>query len=420
MKNILLLASIYPVNHDGYVGTNICHYFAKEWIKMGYNVKVLFFWSSFPKVYYWVAKPFVSKLRAKTSFAIPTFTFDKTEIYSIDGVEIILLPVDKIFPHQNPSDNQLLKLINEGVSILKDKDFTPDVITAHFLNPQLKVLYLIKRFYPKIRTCFVFHEWNQRRMQKLYGDKYIEYLKSIDLLGFRSTIQQQLYSQSGIVHKDTFICYSGVPEEYISKTEKFFNSNINKFVYLGSLYRLKNVDITIQALSLAYPDKDFIFDIIGDGGELKNLKKLTKKLELENNIVFHGRLSRNEAQKVLSKADSFIMVSSPEVLGLVYIEAMSHGLITIGSKGEGIDGLIVNEENGFLVRPRDINNLVSTLVSIKKLPKKVLGKISLNAKSTAVNHTDKKAAERYLNHLSKISSSYCFIISLVTWIAGNC
>lgn len=95
MKNILLLASIYPVNREGYVGTNICHYFAKEWVKMGYNVKVLFFWSTFPKPYYWITRPFVSKLRAKTSFAFPTFTFYKTEIYFKDGVEVILLPVQK-------------------------------------------------------------------------------------------------------------------------------------------------------------------------------------------------------------------------------------------------------------------------------------------------------------------------------------
>lgn len=156
MKNILLLASIYPVNREGYVGTNICHYFAKEWVKMGYNVKVLFFWSTFPKPYYWITRPFVSKLRAKTSFAFPTFTFYKTEIYFKDGVEVILLPVQKILPHEAPSDKKMLSLLGEGVEILEKRHFVPDVITAHFLNPQLKALHLIKLFYPDIKNVWFF------------------------------------------------------------------------------------------------------------------------------------------------------------------------------------------------------------------------------------------------------------------------
>ena len=49
----------------------------------------------------------------------------------------------------------------------------------------------------------------------------------------------------------------------------------------------------------------------------------------------------------MEESDVFAMVSSPETFGLVYIEAMAKGCVTIGSKGEGIDGVIVNNENGF-------------------------------------------------------------------------
>ena len=402
MKNILLLASIYPVNREGYVGTNICHYFAKEWVKMGYNVKVLFFWSTFPKPYYWITRPFVSKLRAKTSFAFPTFTFYKTEIYFKDGVEVILLPVQKILPHEAPSDKKMLSLLGEGVEILEKRHFVPDVITAHFLNPQLKALHLIKLFYPDIKKCLVFHRWDKERMQNVYGEKYEDYLKSIDLLGFRSSIQRNLFLKSSSLEKKTCICYSGVPQEYISNRNRTFNKSIRKFVFLGRLYKLKKVDISFKALIRAYPQKDFQFDVIGDGGEMKKLKALANELGINKQVIFHGHLMREEAQDILAKSECFVMVSSPEVLGLVYLEAMSHGLITIGSKGEGIDGLLINGQNGFLVTPGNVEELANTFIKIKEMPLSQLESISSKAKETANENTDLKAAENYANMLFNI------------------
>ena len=399
MKNILLLTSIYPVNKDGYVGTKICHYFAKEWIKMGYNVKVFFFWSSFPKPYYWITKPFVKFLRAKTSFAFPTFNYTKTEVYSIDGVEVIILPVKKILPHIAPSESYLTTLLQEGVNICCEKGFKPDVVTAHFLNPQLRALYLIKKIYINIKTCLVLHGWEEKRMKSIYGNKYINYLNSIDILGFRSTIQHEMFKSSNVVDKQTFICYSGVPKEYITTIAKDYTKPISKFVYLGSLYKLKNVDITIRALHEVYQNNNFQFDIIGDGGEMTSLKKLCKMLHVDKQVIFHGHINREAAQNILSNSECFVMVSSPEVLGLVYFEAMAQGLITIGSKGEGIDGLIVNDQNGFLVQPKNLEDLKNTILRIKTMNLNDLSRISKNAMSTAYSNTDDKAAIRYINVL---------------------
>lgn len=399
MKNILLLASIYPVYKEGYVGTKICHYFAKEWVKMGYNVKVLFFWSSFPKPYYWITKPFVSSLRAKTSFAFPTFNFTETEVYTLDGVEVILLPVKKILPHAAPSETYLYKLLKEGVDILNKKGFRPDMITAHFLNPQLRALYLIKKIYPNVNTCLVLHGWQEKRMKSVYGDKYVEYLNSIDLIGFRSTIQQKKFLDSNVANKKTFICYSGVPKEYITKIDRNYTKKINKYVYLGSLYKLKNVDLTIKALYELYPNKDFQFDIIGDGGEKARLIKMCKELHIEEQVIFHGHLDRTAAQEILHNSECFIMVSSPEVLGLVYFEAMAQGLITIGSKGEGIDGLIVDGKNGFLVKPKDLNDLKNKIGKVKSMNSDELNIISQRAMNTAILNTDESAAKRYVEML---------------------
>lgn len=42
MKNVLLITSIYPrLDSDDNEGTPVCHYFARDWVKLGYRVIVV-------------------------------------------------------------------------------------------------------------------------------------------------------------------------------------------------------------------------------------------------------------------------------------------------------------------------------------------------------------------------------------------
>ena len=60
---------------------------------------------------------------------------------------------------------------------------------------------------------------------------------------------------------------------------------------------------------------------------------------------------------MIRNADCFVMVSSREAFGLVYLEAMAKGCIVIGTKGQGIEGIVKHGENGFLCKARDVNEL---------------------------------------------------------------
>ena len=93
------------------------------------------------------------------------------------------------------------------------------------------------------------------------------------------------------------------------------------------------------------------------------------------------------------------MISSTEIFGLVYLEAMALGLIPIGSRNEGIDGVIRDGENGFLCKAGDVDELTSILERIKKMPSEEISKISIYAKKTAFDYSDESVAKRYLNAL---------------------
>ena len=143
-------------------------------------------------------------------------------------------------------------------------------------------------------------------------------------------------------------------------------------------------------------EQDYTFDIVGSGAENDKLHHIVDELGMEKHAVFHGQMKRDDAQKIVRDADCFIMVSSREAFGLVYVEAMAKGCIVIGTKGQGIDGIVKHGENGFLCKARDVEGLANTISHIVALSPVSLRTISNNAIATAENLTDRKVAEHYI------------------------
>ena len=398
MKNILLLTNIYPNNDPEYGGTAVCHSFTTEWVKMGYNVRVVHFDSLFPRPYYWVGKLFNERIQAKTGTVAYTKTPRKPKRYTIDDVPVIFVPLKKYVPHKAPSQRQTDKAFHYVVSELEKDGFKPDVVTAHFVLPQLQFMPLFKKQYPAARTCLVLHG-PISLFQKFYPKDYKEMMPAVDVFGFRSLAFQQSFEKRFGNEKPMFLCHSGIPEKYIEAVDKDFSNGVKRFVFVGSLYELKNVDVTLRALHKAMAGKDFTFDIVGSGAEYDNLRRLVDELGLGDHVVFHGKLKRDDAQEVVRNADCFVMVSSREAFGLAYVEAMAKGCIVIGTIGQGIDGIVTHGENGFLCKARDVDELAEVINQIVNLSRVELQNISSKAVTTAANLTDRKVAEQYINSI---------------------
>ena len=99
------------------------------------------------------------------------------------------------------------------------------------------------------------------------------------------------------------------------------------------------------------------------------------------------------------------MVSRDEAFGLVYLEAMSRGCITIAARNEGIDGVIVHGVNGFLCEAGNEDELVNLLRHIDSLSENELIKISSNAIETARNMTIVETSKNYIEFVMSAKST---------------
>ena len=112
--------------------------------------------------------------------------------------------------------------------------------------------------------------------------------------------------------------------------------------------------------------------IVGDGNEKENLEKLTKKLKLENNIIFTGKLPNNKLPRYYATADVFIAPSIKdsygwvEAMGIVFLESLSSGTPIIGSNIGGIPDIIRDNETGLLVEQKNSKEIA---IAVKKILK---------------------------------------------------
>ena len=400
-KNILFLTTMYP--DPLRPGTEVCHYYTREWQKMGYNVIVVNMRSMFPRIYTDMATLFPKLAKRYVGNHVEMDRNMNVIPHKVDNIQVYSIPVFKYIPHGKYPKKSICKVVNIIENIIKENNFEPNAIIGHFFNPTTEVIYELKKIHKTAKTCIVFHE-GPSGMQKHYIKNAKEILNSFDILGFRHKSMKEWYENAFGKFNKTFVCYSGTKPTYLktgTKSDKnFTNESLTKFLYVGQFTYNKCVKSNVEALNICYPQKDFHFTCIGSGGTaLGEIKELINNENLNNNISFTGQIDRDEIIKFYDENQCFIMISKSEAFGLVYLEAMARGCICIGTRGQGIDGVIIDGENGFLCNGGDSKELAQIINHINSLSGEEKQRISENARHTAEELSDYNVAKMYIENV---------------------
>lgn len=402
LLNILVLTSNYPQPDDNEKAgvTPVVHSFTKEWVKNSNNVIVIHSANKYPRILYLLPEKIIQKINAKVGMVIPG-KCQRQKLSTVkDNVKVFRLPMFKFMPVHKFFDIQIKLQYKKIIKILSENNFNPDIVIGHWENPQVPLLSMLKQKY-SCRTTLILHQIIYLK-QKSCKKWVINHLKNIDVLGCRSKPIAIAAKELLKPNRDPFICYSGIPDEYIEKfssqhPKEFSNGNITKFLFTGQLIERKHVDCIIKALHEVYSDRNFNLAIVGIGACEYELTELVKKLNLQKQVIFYGRITRDEVLKLMQDMECFTMISRDEAFGLVYLEAMAKGCIVIASRNEGIDGVIEDGINGFLCNAGDEKELANIYKRINNLTKDQKEQISKNAIESAKNFKDSDVAKRYLD-----------------------
>lgn len=397
--NIIILTSLYPADDLPKGLTPVVHYFAKEWVKKGHTVTVVHNHTIFPKFFYWFARNFNGFISNFVGSTIPKVRRGKRIEYEIDGVKVIRLPIFKIIPFFNYSEQVQLKQFLSICEILESKIIKPDLVIGHWIAPQLGILCKLKDKL-NFRTILVIHEGSVDIIQKYYKKRHLIYLNSIDKIGFRSkSIRKQFEGKYGMYNK-IFDCFSGLPIELLNKPQKkIFQNELKSITFIGTLIKRKHPDKILKAINELDYKNDIEVNYLGVGPLEKQLKKFSFKIGISEKVKFHGYRKREYVKDILNISDCFVMISEKETFGLVYLEALSSGCLTIVSRNEGFDGIIIDGFNGFLCNAGDYQELNLIFRKINSLTISEKNTISKNAILTVANFTNENVAEMYLKNI---------------------
>ena len=160
------------------------------------------------------------------------------------------------------------------------------------------------------------------------------------------------------------VVYNGVDESLFPSGANFPRQAATVLA-VGNLIASKGHDSLLHAIAaLRFEFPELHCEIIGTGSARSALFKLAENLGIGSRVHFLGRVSRQEVADAYRRCSIFVLPSTYEALGCVYLEAMASARPVIGCRGQGIAELIEDGGNGFLVDPDSPNQIASLLRSL--------------------------------------------------------
>ncbi|MFT4305126.1 MAG: glycosyltransferase family 4 protein [Candidatus Woesearchaeota archaeon] len=177
----------------------------------------------------------------------------------------------------------------------------------------------------KEKYVFVHHVGKEPLYYKFTTGNYFNCVNRFDKIIAISENTKKELIENGINPKKIKIIYNGVDLKEFKPIKKQFN--FKYVMYVGSEIKRKNLKNSLSAFKILlqkYPNLKFVK--IGTPGSEKNRKetmKIIKELNIENNVVFTGRISTKELVEYYSNAELMFFPTLKEGFGYPLVEAMS-------------------------------------------------------------------------------------------------
>ncbi|NDC76685.1 MAG: glycosyltransferase family 4 protein [Chitinophagia bacterium] len=134
-----------------------------------------------------------------------------------------------------------------------------------------------------------------------------------------------------------------------------------RFLNIAELTEKKGQTHLLKAFALAFKgDPEASLVIAGDGDLRDELHAEVKRLDISGQVIFTGRIDREEVLRQIQACDVFVLPSLVETFGVVVIEAMACGKPVVATTCGGPENFLLSE-HGILVPPGDPEALASAM-----------------------------------------------------------
>lgn len=134
---------------------------------------------------------------------------------------------------------------------------------------------------------------------------------------------------------------------------------------LSSREKYKGYDKVIEAISrLSRPDIKYLLAGKYDAEEKNKIEKQVQALGLQGRVIMAGFIPDDELAAHFMMSDVYVMPSTKEGFGIVFIEAMYYGLPVVAGNEDGSVDALLNGKLGRLVTPSDVNEIMAGIADV--------------------------------------------------------
>lgn len=197
--------------------------------------------------------------------------------------------------------------------------------------------YVVKQSVDKIVTC---SELNRNLIWERYG---------LDATVIPTAVDYKFFSADGSGEKEDL----GPEDSYI-------------LLHVGSLIKRKNQILSIRALhrlKRIIPNARLI--LVGEGPWEPILRDEVRRLALDEDVIFTGRISEEELRGLYHICDANIFPVVEQTYGLVPFEALAAGKFSLVSQNSGAGMLMKDFGIGYPITP-DVQSIVNGVLELWK------------------------------------------------------
>ena len=182
-----------------------------------------------------------------------------------------------------------------------------------------------------------------------------------DFLATRGTRSRKWLAEKGFAKEKVFIPHNVFDFGAFSP-----RSLIKKYdmIYVGLLSPYKRIDLLLGVVHKLVSEKHLgnaRLAIVGDGKSRGKLERQCRQLKLSCHVDFLQPGDASYVCDLLNQSRVFVMTSQGEGLPMAMVEAMSCGLPVVIFDDADIGDVVRNGENGFLIRPGDLDGFAEAV-----------------------------------------------------------
>lgn len=200
-----------------------------------------------------------------------------------------------------------------------------------------------------------------------------------------------------------FICLDDyIPNEKICAKKRYAPNNEKVLIHISNFRKVKRIEDVLAVFKKVRDKMPAKLLLVGDGPERANIEKLSRDLEIHNDVMSMGKIVNPE--QVLCIADLFLLASETESFGLAALEAMASKVPVVSTNSGGIPEVNINGFSGYLSNVGDVDDMAKNAISILSNDD-TLKQFKLNAYEQAKKFDIEKILPIYENLYKRLIST---------------